>query len=1398
MALAIGCGGHPAVSTTDTPPPDSPIGIDGDQVETCAGGILPAGDADNPIDLQISGITCTVDGSGSLKGVSGSYAYRNVNILNGGTLKFTDTPIDPNNPQIDFHAHSILVEMNGTLQASSINYPLTIWLWGAQDDGIPAIKCLSSDQCGVSEADWNSNPNVPMKMMPGSMKCTPASSQLNLNKDCFYQYEAIEASGDNPHTGEYFGNKVLAVSAGGSLMLSGTKGMRAGPIETNPADSGTSWGRLTSTLKGVHGGGNEQSFTIDRAVPTWAPGDHIIVTTTDYLPSHTEELIISSISGNQVSVTTPVQWPHNGQTYDYSAVAAANPNAGPAPDPAVTNLPAHNIETRAIVGLLTRNIVIASEGKNVITDRNVDGGHFPVSQGYYGGQVLVRQGFSTVQLQGVEFYQLGQGGHIGHYPIHFHMDRTVPQPGVPFPGFLGTYVADSSIVDSMTRFITVHATQGVTLARNVGYMSIGHGFYLEDATETDNKLYSNVAVSVRGALADSKTNPRMIPGILFQTGGSGQIPDDARFHTDVTTPAAFWIMNTWNDFKYNAAVGVGTCGACYWMVPASISGPSQYETWNGYAGMQGVSKIVNGQPIVSLPGGVPLFAFKGNSCSAAMNSLMTVGQTAPCNGVNFGPGSDDSQLYAVQSNPNQLDPGSYPIETNLRSRATLCDDTNPPGNKDWPNPCATAPPCTSTAPGIAGCAATVIDHYTTSFNWAQTNIAAIWLRGAWFLLDNSSITDVQNGGLTFISGGGYSRSDAPQGYWSVLKNSVLVGNTQPTDPSGNPYASNAGPFNPKGLTNCSSGQPAYCVSQNDGISFQGSDFAVNQRLFSIYDGPTNQYNNIYSDIHPTILGTLSDCKSGGSDPGNCSALQWFSGYSNGVLQQQPVNGNPQASPNCFLPNAAIAWKQPNGFYYPPAFNSSNLVFNNVDIRHFVIEPLYRPGGGYIPNLTTVKNTYCTWENAIEKGFTDIDRQTELTDNDGSLTGLTSNNTLNDPSTGPAISITKGSYFNTPLNPDECASGQLPPAKPTDTGAGATVTSSPYEYVTTALIPPCAANGSCDPPCDANDPHGSCDNIPRWAAACGDPQCYGVPLYRQTVTDAELNNIKTPDPTDLTKRPAVRMMGQGTGQRSTLTLNHAHYYIDTSLSGKTQLTPPALPGDLPPDAGPQQVLNINVFQPSQTYTVFFVFGSNSTKQSYSMFIGTGLSPTDAQNVMVPARVLVPGGYQVSPSPGGAWATFGGYDPGTGVLTVNVDLSGADDLEPKNRSDSCQPANFCTWKTTNSCGCKAGSACSDDKVCSYGPKNMDCPTIGGCYGFNLTLPASFQAIDAGVTPPTPQMTDLFENTDPYFQKGTVTFTSVPSSVGGACFYKAPPTPDEMIKGLQNMNGIMLPFADQHITR
>ncbi|MFX8918505.1 hypothetical protein ABTN06_19405, partial [Acinetobacter baumannii] len=33
--------------------------------------------------------------------------------------------------------------------------------------------------------------------------------------------------------------------------------------------------------------------------------------------------------------------------------------------------------------------------------------------------------------------------------------------------------------------------------------------------------------------------------------------------------------------------------------------------------------------------------------------------------------------------------------------------------------------------GRDNCGATVLDHYTTSFNWAAHNFAAIWLRQFW-------------------------------------------------------------------------------------------------------------------------------------------------------------------------------------------------------------------------------------------------------------------------------------------------------------------------------------------------------------------------------------------------------------------------------------------------------------------------------------------------------------------------------------------------------------------------------------------------------------------------------------------------------------------------------------------
>ena len=172
------------------------------------------------------------------------------------------------------------------------------------------------------------------------------------------------------------------------------------------------------------------------------------------------------------------------------------------------------------------------------------------------------------------------------------------------------------------------------------------------------------------------------------------------------------------------------------------------------------------------------------------------------------------------------------------------------------------------------CAAVVIDHFTSSFHWAHGNVSAIWLRPQWYLVTNSVITDVQNGGLSFVTGGDYTHSSMINGYWGLVRNTVFVGNTNnyPDPAKNNPYAGNAGPFT-AASTQCDlikdKGAPGYCLNSAAGISMPASGFFSNQRLLNIYDGPFYQDSNAYLDITTSdcpFLGVASPCMYGMAAP----------------------------------------------------------------------------------------------------------------------------------------------------------------------------------------------------------------------------------------------------------------------------------------------------------------------------------------------------------------------------------------------------------------------------------------------------------------------------------------------------------------------------------------------------
>src|SRR5262249_57533285 len=97
---------------------------------------------------------------------------------------------------------------------------------------------------------------------------------------------------------------------------------------------------------------------------------------------------------------------------------------------------------------------------------------------------------------------------------------------------------------------------------------------------------------------------------------------------------------------------------------------------------------------------------------------------------------------------------------------------------------------------------TVVDHFISSFNWAGKNFSAVWLRPRWFLVLNSVFTDVQQAALTFVTGGDYTHSSVIPGNWMLARKNVFIGHTQEqamdakNSNKANPYASDAGPFNP--------------------------------------------------------------------------------------------------------------------------------------------------------------------------------------------------------------------------------------------------------------------------------------------------------------------------------------------------------------------------------------------------------------------------------------------------------------------------------------------------------------------------------------------------------------------------------------------------------------------------
>ena len=166
----------------------------------------------------------------------------------------------------------------------------------------------------------------------------------------------------------------------------------------------------------------------------------------------------------------------------------------------VTDDPETNLQSH--VALLSRNVIISSED---VSERG--------SVNFFHG--------STGYIKYAQFDKLGPKEVLGRYPIHFHHLKDTSR---------GIEVIGNSITNSANRWITIHDSNGIIVKKNVGYISQGHGFFLEDGNEFDNVFEKNIGIITKKEL------------ILPHSGSS-----------------VFWTQNPMNVYRNNVAVN-----APYW------------------------------------------------------------------------------------------------------------------------------------------------------------------------------------------------------------------------------------------------------------------------------------------------------------------------------------------------------------------------------------------------------------------------------------------------------------------------------------------------------------------------------------------------------------------------------------------------------------------------------------------------------------------------------------------------------------------------------------------------------------------------------------------------------------------------------------------------------------------
>ncbi|CBY20187.1 unnamed protein product [Oikopleura dioica] len=311
--------------------------------------------------------------------------------------------------------------------------------------------------------------------------------------------------------------------------------------------------------------GQVQKITVSDDVSSWEVGDVIVVAATGKDPHHSERFTIQDCPNclaNEILLDRTANYTHWGRIDSETG-----------------------IDQRAEVGLLSRNIRFFGEledtgcqyartREQLDSDSPNRGNNWCDYMNDMSGEDTDRHGahmvgtkrFANFHVSHIEIFHAGQP-RLARYPMHWHHAGYVGEMG----GYQDPSSAISlSIHDCFSRFVTVHGTHEAIVQNNVGHLTHGHGYFLEDGFETYNHVIGNLGIGVMpGIILPTDRHFSICSDTNDMLEGYEQVPNVACDGLSV-----FWIAHPHNFFHDNAAVG-GNAG--YWVFTHTASDKYGYE-----------------------------------------------------------------------------------------------------------------------------------------------------------------------------------------------------------------------------------------------------------------------------------------------------------------------------------------------------------------------------------------------------------------------------------------------------------------------------------------------------------------------------------------------------------------------------------------------------------------------------------------------------------------------------------------------------------------------------------------------------------------------------------------------------------------------------------------------------